>query len=326
MSNTSSEISDSRSLDTQGALRGLALPDRDDHALTPSAKRFADGGQFRVEIPSVEGPVALDHVLAAASAHDIRVHRVSQGSGAWMLTDAEIRQMGDVGVRADTEVCLFVGPRAAWDIGRQTTSSAGAVVGGALRGADQLAHGVDDVARACEMGVRSVLVGDLGLLTVLGKLKAGGSLPSDLQLKVSVTLPVANPATARLLEELGATSLNLAVDLPLNAIAAIRAAVEVPLDVYVEAPDDFGGGMRYYDIPGLVRVAAPVYLKFAVRNAPNTYPSGEHLQPAVSALSAERVRRARLGLDLLARHAPESVMSTSSVLSERQAIRLSPVG
>jgi hypothetical protein len=54
-------------------------------------------------------------------------------------------------------------------------------------------------------------------------------------------------------------------------------------------------------------VAAPVYVKFTVRNAPNTYPSGAHLATVVLALAAERVRRASIGLALLARSAPDLV-------------------
>ena len=47
--------------------------------------------------------------------------------------------------------------------------------------------------------------------------------------------------------------------------------------MYVEGADDFGGAVRYYEAPELVRVAAPIHLKFTVRNAPGIYPSGEHL-------------------------------------------------
>jgi hypothetical protein len=58
-----------------------------------------------------------------------------------------------------------------------------------------------------------------------------------------------------------------------------------------------------------VRVTAPVYLKFGLRNAPNIYPSGTHLEATAVALTRERLRRARLGLDLLRRLDPETVMS-----------------
>ena len=62
--------------------------------------------------------------------------------------------------------------------------------------------------------------------------------------------------------------------------------------MYIEAPDDLASPVRYYELPELARVAAPLYMKFAVRNSPNVYPSGEHLDATVQALSRERVRRA----------------------------------
>ena len=85
--------------------------------------------------------------------------------------------------------------------------------------------------------------------------------------------------------------------------------VSVPLDIYVESPDNLGGFVRHYELPRLVELAAPVYTKFGLRNAPDVYPSGGHLEATTVALSLERVRRARLGLDLLARAGSTAVCS-----------------
>jgi hypothetical protein len=195
----------------------------------------------------------------------------------------------------------------------QAASTSGRVVGSSLRGADQLAFGIEDVLHGLTLGITSVLVADLGHLRVLGRMKQQGDLPSDFVLKSSVTLAAANPAAARLMEDLGATSINLPVDLTLAQIAAIRQAVDAAIDFYVESPDDFGGAVRHYEIPELVRVAAPIYLKFGLRNSPGLYPSGQHLEQTVLALSRERVRRAAIGLGLLRRYAPEAVASPIGV-------------
>src|SRR5215218_578192 len=269
-------------------LAALGLPDRDLGELPSSARRFGDGAQYRIEIPSVEGPEPFRAVVEAASERELRVHRISQGSGMMLLTDDEISGMVALGRQHGIEVCLFTGPRAAWDVGVQATAPAGRVVAGSLRGADQLVYGVEDVLRGCELGVRSILVADSGLLWVLGRMKRAGDLPADLEIKVSISLPVTNPATARLLEDLGATTLNLPVDLSLAQIAAIRQVVAVPLDVYVEGADDFGGAVRY---------------------APGLYPSGEHLAGLAVASARERVRRAAIGVALLRRHCPGAIAS-----------------
>jgi Peptidase family U32 len=280
-------------------LRGNGLPERDLNDLPDSAKRFQDGGQYRVEIPSTEGPACLEAVLEEADRLDVRVHRVSQGSGVFMQTDAELGEMARVAAAARVEVSLFARPNAAWGLSAAARAHAGFAA--AAHGQEQVVANLEDCARAAEHGFRSVLIADIGVLDLFGAARAAGVLPPDMQAKVSVMLPAANAAAARVLERLGASTINLPTDLTLPQIAAIRAAVDVPLDVYVEAPDNVGGFVRLHEIPELIRVAAPVYVKFGLRNAPDVYPAGTHLEATTVALSRERVRRARLGLELLER-------------------------
>jgi hypothetical protein len=274
-----------------------------------SSKRFPDNAQYRVEIPSVEGPRALAAVLGEAETRRVRVHRISQGSGIMLLTDAEIAEMASLGAEARIEVSLFVGPRAAWEPGAQILSVAGKNLGARHRGMEQLVYAIEDIRRACGLGIRSVLVADEGLLWVAGEMRKAGELPADLVFKVSVQMGAANPASIRLQEKLGASTYNVPTDLDMAKLAAVRAAIDIPIDFYVEVPDNFGGFIRHYEIADIVRVAAPVYVKFGLRNAPDVYPSGSHLEDTVIALSRERVRRAEIGLAHLRRYYPDAVTS-----------------
>ncbi|MGH9397342.1 MAG: hypothetical protein ACRD18_10900 [Terriglobia bacterium] len=294
---------------TQQFLKNLKLPSEDNHALKPSAKRFRDGGQYRLEIPSVEGPRVFREVLAAAKTHKVPVHRVSQGSGIMLLTKDEIAEMATIGHDQRIEVCLFVGPRASFETGAQASSPAGKVISLQHRGADQLVYAIEDVKRACELGIRSVLPADLGLIWVLNEMKKDGELPKNLVIKSSVTLPAANPATARIFEKSGVSTLNIPTDLSPAQMGALRQAVEIPIDLYIEVPDNFGGFVRYYEMPQIIRVAAPVYFKFGLRNAPDIYPSGRHIEDLAVNMGRERLRRARIALDLIERYAPTAKMS-----------------
>lgn len=294
---------------TQELLAGLGLPTSDGHGLPPSASRFPDGGQYRVEIPSVEGPRCLDAVLEEARRWDVPVARVSQGSGVGLLTDGEIKEMVSLAGAADIELSLFARPCAGWDASAMARTPGGSFLAPSARGQDQFVAVIDEIRRAADLGVRSVLVSDLGVLSVFGQLRASGCLPADMQAKVSVTLPAANPASAKVLERLGASTINLPTDLTLAQISAIRSTVDVPLDVYVESPDNLGGFVRHYELPRLITIAAPVYAKFGLRNAPDVYPAGGHLDATTVELSRERVRRARVGLDLLARSGSQAVCS-----------------
>jgi hypothetical protein len=270
-----------------------------------SPHRFPDGARYRVEISSVERPSMLRAVIDEAERHGVPVRRVSQGSGVMMLSDDDIREMVELGAEHGIEISLFFGPRGEWDTGGQAFASG--ALAGAIRGARGLLACAAEARRACDLGIRGMLVADLGVLDLVARMRAAGDLPPDLVLKTSVMLPCTNPGTARTLESMGAGTLNVATDLTVDELGEIRAACKVPIDVYVESPDDQGGFVRLYDIADLVRVAAPLHLKFGLRNAPLIYPMGQHLLEVAEGMAREKVRRAALGLRLLEQFAPELV-------------------
>lgn len=282
-------------------LHELDLPDGDRYDLPTSTQRFPDGAHYRIEIPSVEGPAALAAVIAAAQQHGVTIHRVSQGSGMMLLTNAELREMARLGAEHRIEVSLFVGPRAAWEGSGQPLTPDGKLMGWRHTGMDQLAYAFDDIVRGVEAGIRSILVADEGLLWLVNQARQRGVLPADLVVKGSAVLGVANPLGVKLLQDNGLDTINIASDIALPRLAAMRQVLSIPLDLYIEGPDGLGGFTRYYEVAEIIRVGAPVYLKFGLRNAPNIYPSGVHLEAAAVATGRERVRRAAIGMELLAR-------------------------
>ena len=294
---------------TRDFLKELGFPSQDAHELRRTEKRFPDGAQYRFEIPSVEGPRCLKTVIDEASKYQLTIHRVSQGSGIMLMTDDEIREMLKMARDQQMEVSLFVGPRASYDIGAQPLTPAGKNIGLGLRGMDQVVYAVEDIKRGCDLGLRGVLVADLGLLWLVNELRKAGQLPANLVVKISVQLSASNPVAVKILEDFGGNTFNVSSDLPLSLLASIRQAVSMPLDLYVETPDNFGGFVRHFEIPEFIRLLSPVYVKLGLRNAPDIYPSGSHIEATAIALSKERVRRARIAADLIQRYYPEASMS-----------------
>lgn len=266
---------------------------------------FPDGAHFRIEIPSVEGPQVLEAVLEAAARQDVVVNRVSQGSGAMLLRDVELRDMAALGAEAGLEVSLFVGPREGFGVGAHARSPDGAAAFGQLRGLRQLAYAAEDVARACEAGIRGFLVADHGLLALLAEMQRGGELPADCVWKVSVLLAPSNPASLRVLEELGASTVNVASDVTLADLAELRSATRLPLDLYVESPDSLGGVVRGNETADLIRLGAPLHAKFGLRNSRPLYPAGAHLLEEACAIAREKVHRAAAALDWVRRLDPD---------------------
>ena len=275
-------------------LKDLGVPATDAPGLPTSEKRFPDGAHYHIEIPSTEGPEGLETVLEEAERLEVPVRRVSQGSGVFMMTDRELDQYAATAAISGM-VSLFARPTAGWTASAATLATTGGTLAPSARGQDQLVSCADDILRAADHGIRSTLISDIGLLRLFSEMRRQGVLPPTMQAKVSVMLPAANCLSAKVLVELGASTLNLPTDLDLAQISAIRQSVDVPLDIYVEAPIDLGGFVRLTQIPEIVLIAAPVYLKFGLRNGPDIYPAGEHLRQNALAMSRERVRRALIG-------------------------------
>ena len=291
---------------TRHFLEGMGLPAGDLHELPDSTKRFSDGAQYRAEIPSAEGPAVLAAILAEADAHHLTIHRVSQGSGVLLMTDDEIRAMARLAKSHQIEISLFARPNAAWDIGAMATTSAGKSIGPRLRGQDQLVYRLEDVKRAASLGIRSILLADEGALWVAAEMRQAGILPTEMQFKISVIMASANPASIRLMERLGADTFNIPTDLTLAQIAAIRQAVDIPLDVY--CPTTSAALCAYMRSPNWY-VWPPRFISNLARAMRRISTRPVNIEPVSLALSRERVRRARIGLDLLARYYPEAIQS-----------------
>jgi hypothetical protein len=285
------------------AQRGL----RPEPVPAASPLRFPDGADFRIEIPSVEGPVVLAAVVAEACARGVTVNRVSQGSGAMMLTAVELAEMARIGADNGLEVSLFVGPREEWDTGR--AGHADESLAGQLRGTRQLRYAIDDIQRAAEQGIRGFLIADAGLLQLVAEIQAAGQLPASIVWKVSAVLAPSNPLGFRVLEQLGGSTINVPSDLTLGQIAEMRAVSPVPIDLYVETPDAMGGVVRGHEAADLIRVAAPMYVKFGLRNSRPLYPSGLHLVDEAVAIAREKVHRAAVALEWIARSDMKLVQS-----------------
>jgi hypothetical protein len=274
-----------------------------------SSSRFPDGAHFRIEIPSVEGPGVLRAVLDEANQRGVTVNRVSQGSGAMLHSTVELHEMSVIGADAGIEISLFVGPREEWGVSAMSRAADGGALAGGIRGMRQLRYAVEDVLRAVECGIRGFLVADIGLLKVLSEAQQRGEIPADTIWKMSVLAAPSNPATIGVLEGLGADTINLPTDLTLSELAEMRAVTDLPLDLYVEAPDAMGGIVRGEQVADLIAVASPLYVKFGLRNSRGLYPSGMHLQADAEIIGREKVRRALVSLEWLARSGTDAIQS-----------------
>jgi hypothetical protein len=246
---------------TRSFLESLGLPGGDAYDLPSSEKRFGDGAHYRLEVPTINTAKAMQALVEQADKNDVVINRVDETYGAFRHTLDELREYRSIARDWGLELNMSVGPRAPYDTGATVQTSQGVRIGYRLRGLEQVVRAIEDVKRVIEIGIRGILVYDEGLLWILNEMRQAGELPAELHLKVSAHCGHANPAAFRMLVLQGADSINPVRDLQMPMIAALRQAVDVPLDVHTDNPPASGGFIRVYEAPEMVRVAAPVHLK-----------------------------------------------------------------
>jgi hypothetical protein len=263
------------------------------------------------EIPSVEHPRLLRAALDEAGKRGVTIGRISMGGGLRYLTEGELSELLAIAHEHEVRVYAFVSSRSSYE----PLADPGA--GEQLVGEEAFADAIEELRRAAAAGVDGVLVADVGLLAEAGALIGRGEL-GPLALKTAAAISPRNASAAALYERLGATSINVTTA-PLADLRAMRARLGAgtSLDVYVEAPPDLGGGLRYREAPALVRDLCPLSLKVGIRNMGAAYPYGAHLEPAVENSIREKVRRAQLVLEILRRaHNGQDAEATASEREE----------
>lgn len=247
--------------ETREFLESIGQPGGDLYDLPTSDKRFPDGGQYRFEVPGIQGPESMRALLEQLDEYGIRIHRVTQTKGIMFLTDDEIMQMVEYAKKWNVQLILACGPRATTDTSASVRTEEGQRMGYRLRGQEQIVRGIEEIRRGIHWGVRGFLIYDEGLLWVLNEARKRGFIPSDCHFKVSAHSGHGNPCSARLLESIGANSINPVRDIQLQMLASMRTAINIPIDLHTENPKSSGGFIRHYEVPDFIRIAAPVYLK-----------------------------------------------------------------
>ncbi|WP_422746273.1 hypothetical protein ACN27E_01520 [Mycobacterium sp. WMMD1722] len=307
-----STAADSRSTKVDGAsiLASQGLLSADDYTLATSTKTFDDGGSYRLEISGVERLSTLEVLLDEAARQDVFIHRIiAFGGGTTLLNTGELRDVAVLAAENGIELIAVPGPRTGWDLGRQALSTEGQAGGRRVRGLDNVRYLLDDYLRIFSTGIRGVLVWDEGVLDILNKARDAGHIPADAKFKISVYAGHANPAAIKIMQELGADSVNPVGDLSRPMLAAIRRSVDIPLDVWAETFESFGGMNRLWEAGDIARVAGPVYFKVEPGESEAVMYNGWVRPEFHEELIRHKVRHAAILNELARTSAPDVVVS-----------------
>lgn len=295
---------------TREFLEKIGLPKGDAYDLPTSEKRFSDGAQFRLEVPGIQGPSTMKTLLEELDKYGISIHRVTQTKGIWTLLDEEIEKMVEYAKQWQVELILAIGPRATTDTSASVNTPEGVRMGYRLRGQEQVIRAIEDVKRAVRLGARSFLVYDEGCLYALNKFREAGEIPADCRFKMSAHTGHGNPCSAKLLESIGANSINPVRDIQLQMLAAMRQAIDIPIDIHTENPKSTGGFIRHYEVPEMIRVAAPIYLKTGGAVAKT------HSWDTTNDDAKKRAKQIALVMRVIKEYYPEAIISEKGSIGE----------
>lgn len=295
--------------ETRGFLVGLGMPGGDAYDLPTSAKRFPDGAQYRFEVPGIQGPGPMRALLDQLDEYGIAIYRVTQTKGIMTLLDSEIEQMASLASERGTQLVLAIGPRATTDTSASAKTEEGKRIGYRLRGQEQIVRAIEEVKRASRLGVRGFLVYDEGCLWVLNEARKSGEILSDCHFKMSAHAGISNPCSARLMESIGLDSINPVRDIQLQMLSAMRQAVDVPIDIHTENPASSGGFIRHYEVPEMIRVAAPIYLKTGGSVA------GTHSWDTTAEQARQRAKQVALVQRVIDSYYPEATASPAGSIA-----------
>ncbi len=247
--------------ETRKYVQKLGLPPGDLFDMPTSKARFPDGAAYRIECPTVNSAEAVAALLDTSTKMGITINRVTETYGMFRHTRQELKEYCRLCNQYGAELLMSVGPRAPYDTGATVQTPQGIRISYRLRGMEQVLRGIEDIKRGYDVGIRGFLIYDEGMLWVVNEMRKDGALPKEIVFKASAHLGHCNPASFKVLENLGADSINPVRDLQIPMIAALRAAIKVPIDVHTDNPPGSGGFIRVYEAPEIVRVAAPLHCK-----------------------------------------------------------------
>lgn len=138
--------------ETRKFLESIGQPGGDLYDLPDSEKRFPDGGQYRFEVPGIQGPGPMKALLEQLDEYGIQIHRVTQTKGVMFLTDDEIKQMVEYAKKWKVQLILACGPRATTDTSASVKTEEGQRMGYRLRGQEQIVRGIEEIKRGGPFG------------------------------------------------------------------------------------------------------------------------------------------------------------------------------
>ncbi|MBP5153481.1 MAG: hypothetical protein ILP12_00525 [Lachnospiraceae bacterium] len=206
----------------------------------PAPLSFAGGGRWQREIRGVRTVQELKRLAAEAGEAGAIPDRVVIGKELSRMTEPEVEALAGA--------AAGYGLTAVFPLGE------------AVRDEVALREAVCCAVRAAGCGAGAFQVKSHSLLWLLGRARATGLLPAGVRFTFDAA---AEAAGAKVLQDLGADAVIAAPGRKIGTLAALRAAVWIPLVCRIGGRGSAGSLARLSLLAEGIRIASPVILSFA---------------------------------------------------------------
>ena len=95
---------------------------------------------------------------------------------------------------------------------------------------------------------------------------------------------------------------------PVRVLAYKLGAIDIPIDIHTENPKSTGGFIRHYEVPEMIRIAAPIYLK------PGGSVAATHSWDSTEDDARKRAKQCALVKRMIDSYYPEAIWSPKGSL------------
>lgn len=272
-------------------------------------KEFPAGGNYGIELSSINSLDAFKNILKISEKYNFSPDRIDECRGFSRLPIFETKEILKICIDKQIGFYTGIGIRSMYDIGGYARSRNGYRASYKIRGNKNVEYAYDEIKRAVDFGIRGFIIYDEGFLNYINNKRKIREIPSDIVLKASVHMSCSNKWTAELLYKNGANTINLVPDLSIEMLDEIRKQISVPMDVYTDTASDAGGFLRTNEVPEIITICSPVYLKCGSIAQENQ----NHL-PNVDEIH-ERLRQTKCVIDIIEKKCPDKTRVSKKELT-----------
>lgn len=219
--------------------------------------------KFGLEIPSINSILRLQNMVSSAKKYDVVVNQYNEVSGSRLIPISEKKEMLECAKENNVGLTFSISTRPEYSINSAFyRSDWGKVQARRIASNASLEYSIEEVLNLIEIGCTGIILYDIGLLSLLNKLRLKNKIPNDIIFKVSSHCAVTNHETASVYSNCGANDIIPIHDTSLISLQEMRKSCpNTVLSIIIDTYKNKGGFIRLKDINQITELNGINFLK-----------------------------------------------------------------